>query len=63
MASKIVSAFTGPLTPTAIEAWLGQCDDAFAIYAETKSEKSPDLATSTKIRLAGTQMQEPSMAA
>ena len=25
MGSKIITPFTGPLTPTAIEAWLGQC--------------------------------------
>jgi hypothetical protein len=63
MASKIVSPFPGPLTPTAIESWLGQCEDAFAIYAATKSEKSPDLEDATQIHLAGTQMQETSMAA
>jgi hypothetical protein len=43
MASKIVSPFSGPLTPTAIEVWLGQCKDGFAIYAATKAEKSPAL--------------------
>ncbi|KAF8957568.1 cytochrome P450 [Flammula alnicola] len=63
MASKIVSAFTGPLTPTAIEAWLGQCEDGFAIYAATKADKSPNLDLQTKIRLAGSQLQEPSTAA
>lgn len=63
MASKIVSAFDGPLTPTALDAWLGQCEDGFAIYASTKSEKTPDLDVQTKIRLVGTQLHEPSMAA
>ncbi len=63
MASKIVSAFDGPLTPTALDAWLGQCEDAFAIFASTKSEKTPKLDEPTKIRLVGTQLHEPSMAA
>ncbi|KAF8519326.1 hypothetical protein BU17DRAFT_89994 [Hysterangium stoloniferum] len=63
MASKIITTFTGPLTATAIEAWLGQCEDGFAIYASTKMEKAPDLSIETKIQLAGTNMQEPIMAA
>jgi len=63
MASRIIPPFAGPLTPTAIEAWLGLCEDGFAIYASTKTDKSPDLDVATKIRLTGTNMQEPSMAA
>ncbi|KAF8511632.1 hypothetical protein BU17DRAFT_69582 [Hysterangium stoloniferum] len=62
MASKIITAFTGPLTATAIEAWLGQCEDGFAIYTSTKTDKAPDLSIETKIRLAGANMQEPTMA-
>ncbi|KAF8508307.1 hypothetical protein BU17DRAFT_26366, partial [Hysterangium stoloniferum] len=52
-----------PLTPTAIEGWLAQCEAGFAIYTSTKTEKAPDLTIETKIRLAGTNMQEPTMAA
>ncbi len=63
MASKIVTAFDGPLTPTALDAWLAQCENAFAIYASTKSEKTPDLDVETKIRLVGTNLRKPSMAA
>ena len=63
MASKIITPFTGPLTPTAIEAWLGQCEDGFAIYASTKPEKAPNLTIETKIRLTGTNMHESTMAA
>ncbi|KAF8519741.1 hypothetical protein BU17DRAFT_34207, partial [Hysterangium stoloniferum] len=63
MASKIVTLFAGPLMPTAIEAWLGQCEDGFAIYASTKTEKASDLSIETKIRLAGTNMQKSTMAA
>ena len=63
MASKVVSAFNGPITPTALEAWLGQCEDGFAIYTSTKSDKTPDLDVPTKIRLTGTHLHEPSMAA
>ncbi|KAF8507523.1 hypothetical protein BU17DRAFT_100449 [Hysterangium stoloniferum] len=63
MATKIVISFAGPLTPTAIEGWLGQCKDGFSIYASTKTEKAPDLTVETKIRLTGTNMQEPTMAA
>lgn len=63
MAMKIIQPFLGPLTPTNLETWLGQCEDAFAIYAVTKSEKSPDIDEVTKIRLIGSNMQEPSMAA
>ncbi|KAF9536257.1 hypothetical protein CPC08DRAFT_717855 [Agrocybe pediades] len=62
-ASKLISPFTGPLTPTAIETFLGQCEDAFEIYAATKAATSPELSVSTKIRMVGTQMQEPAMAA
>ncbi|KIJ28492.1 hypothetical protein M422DRAFT_270183 [Sphaerobolus stellatus SS14] len=43
MASKVVSAFLGPLTATALDEWLGQCDDGFAIHAATKAEKTPAL--------------------
>ena len=63
MASKIITPFTGPLTPTSIEAWLGQCEDGFAIYASTKTEKAPDLNVETKIRLTGANMHEPTTAA
>ncbi|KAF8512460.1 hypothetical protein BU17DRAFT_8625, partial [Hysterangium stoloniferum] len=63
MASKIITPFAGPLTPTAIEAWLGHCEDGFAIYASTKTDKAPDLSIETKIRLAGSNMQELTMAA
>ena len=34
MASKIVPAFTSPLTPAAIEAWLGTCEDGFKVKKE-----------------------------
>ena len=47
----------------AIEAWLGQCEDGFAIYASTKTEKAPNLNIETKIRLTGANMQESTMAA
>jgi hypothetical protein len=63
MASKIVPAFTGPLTPAAIEAWLGTCEDGFEVYAATKSEKARELDAATKIRLTGMQLQEPITAA
>ena len=63
MALQIIPLFVGPLTPTAIEAWLGLCKDGFAIYALTKTDKSPALDTTTKIHLTGTNMQEPLMAA
>jgi hypothetical protein len=63
MASKIIAPFVGPLTPAAFDEWLSQCKDSFAIYASTKSDKSPDLDVVTQIRLTGTQLQEPSTAA
>jgi hypothetical protein len=63
MASKIIAPFIGPLTPAAIDEWLNQCEDGFAIYASTKSDKSPDLSVVTQIRLTGIQMQEPTTAA
>ena len=63
MASKIITPFIGPLTPTSIEAWLGQCEDGFAIYASTKTEKAPELNVETKIRLAGANMHEATTAA
>lgn len=63
MASKIVPAFTGPLTPVAIEAWLGTCEDGFEVYAMTKHEKATELDAATKIRLTGMQLQEPITAA
>jgi hypothetical protein len=46
----------------ALEAWLGQCEDGFAIHASTKTDKTPTLDTITKIRLTGTQLLEPTMA-
>ncbi|KIJ46876.1 hypothetical protein M422DRAFT_29069 [Sphaerobolus stellatus SS14] len=63
MASKVVSAFLGPLTATALDEWLGQCDDGFAIHAATKAEKTPALDVPTRIRITGSQLQEPTMAA
>lgn len=63
MASKIIAPFVGPLTPTAIDDWLNQCVDGFAIYASTKTDKSPSLDVVTQIRLTGIQLQEPSTAA
>ncbi|KIJ27270.1 hypothetical protein M422DRAFT_191235 [Sphaerobolus stellatus SS14] len=63
MASKILSPFVGPLTPSAIEEWLGQCEDGFTIYATTKNEKTPALTVEIQVRLTGTQLQEPSAAA
>jgi hypothetical protein len=63
MASKIIAPFVGPLTPAAIDEWLSQCEDGFAIYASTKSDKSPELDAVTQIRLTGTQLHEPSTAA
>lgn len=63
MASKFIPVFNGPISATAIEAWLGQCTDGFIIYAETKGEKSPDLKVTTQIRLVGAQMQESTMQA
>ncbi|KAF5374516.1 hypothetical protein D9615_009034 [Tricholomella constricta] len=63
MASKIIAPFAGPITPSAINDWLSQCENGFAIYAATKSEKSPELDVVTKIRLTGTQLHEPSAAA
>lgn len=63
MASKIIPAFTGPLTPPALETWLGQCEDGFAIYTATKSSTAAALEIATKIRLTGTQLQEPTMQA
>ncbi|KIM46896.1 hypothetical protein M413DRAFT_7592 [Hebeloma cylindrosporum] len=59
MASKIIPAFIGPLTPPALETWLGQCEDGFAIYAATKSATAVALDVATMIRLTGTQLQEP----
>jgi hypothetical protein len=63
MASKIIPSFVGPITPSAIDKWLSQCKDGFAIYASTKSEKSPALNVVTQIHLTGTQLQEPTAAA
>jgi hypothetical protein len=63
MASKIIAPFAGPLSPAAIDEWLSQCEDGFAIYASTKTDKSPSLDVTTQIRLTGTQLQEPSTAA
>jgi hypothetical protein len=63
MASKIIAPFAGPLMPAAIDEWLSQCEDGFAIYASTKTDKSPSLDIITQIRLTGTQLQEPSTAA
>ncbi|KAG6849856.1 hypothetical protein C0991_010990, partial [Blastosporella zonata] len=63
MASKIISSFVGPITPTSIEKWLAQCKDSFEIYAATKGEKSPDLTVKTKIHLTGTQLQDSAAAA
>ncbi|KIJ26356.1 hypothetical protein M422DRAFT_272597 [Sphaerobolus stellatus SS14] len=63
MASKVVPAFLGPLIATVLEEWLGQCDDGFAIHAATKAEKTPALEVPTKIRITGSQLQEPTMTA
>ncbi|KAF8583665.1 hypothetical protein K439DRAFT_1254973, partial [Ramaria rubella] len=63
MASKIILPFVGPLLPSSIDEWLGQCEDGFHIYAATKTEKAPDLTPEVQIHLAGTQLQEPSTAA
>jgi hypothetical protein len=63
MATKIIISFAGPLTSTAIEGWLGQCEDGFSIYTSTKTDKAPDLTVETKIRLTRINMQEPTMAA
>ncbi|KAG6853368.1 hypothetical protein C0991_004927 [Blastosporella zonata] len=63
MASKIISSFVGPITPTSIEEWLAQCKDNFEIYAATKGEKSLDLTVKTKICLTGTQLQDSTAAA
>ncbi|KAF8519009.1 hypothetical protein BU17DRAFT_35337, partial [Hysterangium stoloniferum] len=41
MALRIIPPFLGPLTPTALKAWLGQCEDGFAIHASTKTDKTP----------------------
>jgi hypothetical protein len=63
MASKIIPSFVGPITPSAVDEWLSQCEDGFVIYASMKSEKSPALDVVTKICLTGTQLQEPTAAA
>jgi hypothetical protein len=63
MTSKIIVPFLGPVTPAAIDEWLHQCEDGFAIYASTKSDKSPQLDVITQIRLTGTHLQEPTTAA
>ncbi|KAF8524413.1 hypothetical protein BU17DRAFT_34665, partial [Hysterangium stoloniferum] len=62
MASRIIPPFLGPLTPTALEAWLGQCEDGFAIHASTKTDKTPTLNVTTQICLTGMQLLEPTMA-
>ena len=59
MASKIIPAFIGPLTPPALETWLGQCEDGFVIYTAMKSRTAATLDVATMIRLTGTQLQEP----
>ena len=61
MASKIITAFSGPITSTALKAWLDNCEDGFAIHKATKSATAPELDVETKIRLAGTNLTEPSM--
>lgn len=63
MASKIIAAFTGPITSTALKAWLDQCEDGFAIHTATKAATAPALEVVTMIRLAGSNLSEPSMAA
>jgi hypothetical protein len=63
MASNIIPSFAGPITPSAIDEWLSQCEDGFEIYASTKSEKSPSLDVVTQICLTGTQLQEHTAAA
>jgi hypothetical protein len=63
MASKTIPSFVGPITPSAIDKWLSQCEDGFAIYASMKSKKSPALNAVTQIHLTGTQLQEPTAAA
>jgi hypothetical protein len=63
MASKIIAPFVGPLMPASINEWLSQYEDGFAIYTSTKLDKSPKLNAVTQIRLTGTQLHEPSMAA
>ncbi|KAF8523447.1 hypothetical protein BU17DRAFT_18481, partial [Hysterangium stoloniferum] len=62
MALRIIPPFLGPLTPTALEAWLGQCEDGFAIHASTKMDKTPTLDVTTQIHLTGTQLLEQTMA-
>ncbi|KAF8583591.1 hypothetical protein K439DRAFT_1246136, partial [Ramaria rubella] len=59
MASKIISPFVGPLLPSSINEWLGQCEDGFHIYMATKTKKAPDLTPEVQICLTGTQLQEP----
>ncbi|KIJ37764.1 hypothetical protein M422DRAFT_259602 [Sphaerobolus stellatus SS14] len=63
MASKFIPEFHGPLTASSLTAWLGQCDDGFAIYSAMKTDKSPDLNVMTKIRLTGSQLKESTAAA
>ncbi|KAF8578288.1 hypothetical protein K439DRAFT_1362476 [Ramaria rubella] len=59
MASKIISPFVSPLSPSAIDEWLRECEDGFHIYMATKTEKAPDLRPKVQICLTGTQLQEP----
>jgi hypothetical protein len=63
MASKIAPVFSGPLTAASITQWLAAVEDAYAIFEATKPEKVASLSESMKIRIAGTQLQEPSMLA
>jgi len=63
MLKNLTPVFNGPLVPAALEAWLGQCEDAFAIYTATKTTKMPVLQPETKICMMGSNLLEPTMAA
>ncbi|KAF5338089.1 hypothetical protein D9611_014190 [Ephemerocybe angulata] len=65
MASKITPVFTGPLNGTSLKLWLAQVEDNFAIYEATNSkpDKAVTLEPKMKIRIAGTQLHEPTTAA
>lgn len=60
MSSKIIPAYSGPLTANGLKIWLGQCEDGFDNYQDT--HKDATLAAKTRIRLTGTALLEPAMA-